>query len=207
VSYLQFGTAEGLAGFGTGCGCRGSAHLGDPAPAIEGRLRELAKWPDDAHAAWKKLDKVHRNLVVLQMAANYGSEFAKQFLASVGKRSSRDMVEHYYGPDVGPTPASLKGRGYKLAQKDRLHEWWVHPTGERVMRNYRASSRSTTPPRSAVCKESDTLTDSICSSADKICKLAAELNDDKSRAACQRATASCVESRKKSQSCAAFGGR
>lgn len=187
-----------------------SAGLGQNGPRNDRltRLREMAKWLDRAHAGWKNLNKVDRTLMVLQMAANYGKDFAKRFLASVGKRNPRDMVEHYYGPGTGPAPATLTAWGYKLAQKDIVHQWWVHPSGERVTRNYlddqSNSAISPTQPalsRGVICKDIDTLKDSICSSAAKICKIADELNDPPSRDKCEKARVSCEAAQRRSKSC------
>ena len=210
MSYLNVATQPGLSADGCGCrACRASAGLGDPPRIADARVQELAKWPDRAHTAWKKLDAAKRKAVMDQMAANYGSDFAKQFLASVGKRDPRNIVEHQYGPEVGPTPADLKSKGYKFAQKDSLNEWWVHPTGERVMRNHTPRKKSPPPPpppvrpRSAHCRDIDILSNSTCSNAEKICKIAGELNEPKSTATCERAKASCADSRQRSQACGA----
>lgn len=116
---------------------RSDDRLGDLTPRQEQRLKELAKWPHDAHRAWRKLDALERNLVVWQMAAKYGQEFAKQFLAHAGKpKTDDDLLRHYFGRGVGPTSATIRARGMRLAQKDSIHEWWVHPDGRSIARNH-----------------------------------------------------------------------
>jgi hypothetical protein len=102
----------------------------------EQRIAELAKWPSEARNAWRRLDEFDRNLVVLQMAAKYGEPFAREFLKQVAKGKPQDDVEHYFGPGVGPKQEKLLAGGYQLAQKDSVHEWWVHPSGKSVTRNY-----------------------------------------------------------------------
>jgi len=106
----------------------------------EQRIAELAKWPSEARKVWRKLDEVDRNLVVLQMAAKYAVPFAREFLKQVGAGKPQDDVENYFGPGVGPKQENLLAMGYQLAQKDSVHEWWVHPSGKSVTRNYTEDS-------------------------------------------------------------------
>ncbi|HKY46079.1 MAG TPA: hypothetical protein VJM50_23515 [Pyrinomonadaceae bacterium] len=170
----------------------------------DNRLKEMAKWPDKAHKGFKRLGLMQRNLVVVQMAAKYGSDFAKKFLDQLGKRKPQDMVSHYYGRGVGPKPATLIQRGYKLAQKDSIHEWWVHPSGEEVVRNYSDDVTAAPKPqaaRAAKCREMDTIAESICYNADKICEIAAQLNDAASRAKCEEARSSCADARRTATAC------
>jgi hypothetical protein len=174
----------------------------------EAELKEMARWPQQAHSAWKRLGAVDRNLLVWQMAANYGADFAKRFLSEVGKRRPQAMVQHYFGRGVGSKPPRLRERGYQLAQKDSVHEWWVHPSGEEVLRNYTddvpsAPAREAKKPelRSPRCREMDVLTEAICYNAERICKLAAEVDDEQSRASCERARAACTEARQRGKLC------
>jgi hypothetical protein len=46
------------------------------------------------------------------------------------------MVGNYFGRGVGPKPDTLLAKGFRLAQKDSVHEWWVHPSGNYVTRNF-----------------------------------------------------------------------
>lgn len=112
----------------------------------EQRLKELAKWTSDAHVAWKKLNAVDRNLVVLQMVSNYGVSFASEFLKEVAKGKAHDLVTHYFGRGVGPKPDKLVAGGFQLAQKDSVHEWWVHPSGRTVVRNFTEDKPSNAVP-------------------------------------------------------------
>jgi len=99
------------------------------------RLRELARWPGDAHSAWPKLSSSDRTLVLLQMAANYGDAFASQFLEEVKKKRKSPAVNDYFGRGTGPNSKEIRARGLRLAQKDSVHEWWVHPSGRTLIRN------------------------------------------------------------------------
>jgi hypothetical protein len=58
-----------------------------------------------------------------------------------------------------------------------------------------------TESRSPRCKAVDMMTEQICQNADKICKLSAALNDAQSRATCERARATCAESRQRGRLC------
>lgn len=184
---------------------RSDGRFGDPTPRREQRLKELAKWPHDAHRAWRMLDALERNLVVWQMAAKYGEQFAKQFLATAGKPKKDELLQHYFGRGAGPAPATLRTRGFRQVQKDSIHEWWVHPGGRSIVRNYLddlpAPPVVPPKPRSPQCLEIETLTSSICKNADSICRLADELKDAQSRATCERARTSCNNARKNSESC------
>lgn len=179
------------------------------------RLKELAKWPSEAHYAWGRLDAVSRNLIVLQMASNYGVDFASEFLKEVAKGRSRDIVQHYFGRSVGPMPSKLRARGYRLAQKDSIHEWWVHPSGKSVVRNYSEDQPSTTGTRAEqkrakplapksrpqVCKEVDLLAERICQNSERICKIAMEVDDQESRADCKKARATCEGASQRGRAC------
>jgi hypothetical protein len=92
--------------------------------------------PYEALLNWKKLGSVRRNLVIWQMAAYYGAAFATEFLKYVGKRKVKDIVNEYFGRGVGPKPGGLISRGFHLAQKDSVNEWWVHPSGMEITRNF-----------------------------------------------------------------------
>jgi hypothetical protein len=101
----------------------------------EQRLEDLAKWPRKARRAWRGLNTVDRHLVVLQMATAYGEPFARDFLRLV-RTSSRDVVGDYFGRGLGPKPGQLTARGFRLAQHDSVNQWWVHPSGKEITRNY-----------------------------------------------------------------------
>lgn len=168
-------------------------------------LKELAKWPQKARAALKNLSAFERNLVVWQMAAIYGADFAKRFLSELGKK--REPDNRYFGRSVGPKPPTLQDRGFRLAQKDSVHEWWVHPSGDETVRNYSDDAPTVTTPqrpkpaRSQRCLDIDQFTDSICYPAERICALAAQLDDPGSKSRCEQARTACANARKNSTNC------
>jgi hypothetical protein len=57
------------------------------------------------------------------------------------------------------------------------------------------------PAQNDTCKGSCTLSDSICSNADKICRLAVEMNDDWARGRCAKANKTCELSKTKCCGC------
>jgi hypothetical protein len=57
------------------------------------------------------------------------------------------------------------------------------------------------PGKSETCTTSCTLSTSICTNADKICKLAIDINDDWARGKCAKANKSCEASRTKCCGC------
>jgi hypothetical protein len=57
------------------------------------------------------------------------------------------------------------------------------------------------PAKNETCSTSCTLSDSICTNADKICKLAIEINDDWARGRCAKANKTCEGSRTKCCGC------
>jgi hypothetical protein len=57
------------------------------------------------------------------------------------------------------------------------------------------------PANNDACKTSCTLTNSICSNADKICQLAIEMNDSWARGKCIKANRSCEDSKVKCCGC------
>ena len=57
------------------------------------------------------------------------------------------------------------------------------------------------PGKSETCTTSCTLSDSICGNAEKICKLAVEVNDDWARGKCAKANQTCEASRTKCCGC------
>jgi hypothetical protein len=99
------------------------------------RLEELARWPSEAHSVWRRLNAADRTLVLWQMAANYGDAFASQFLEEVKKKRKLPAVSYYFGRGTGPQIEEIRARGSRLAQKDSVHEWWVHPSGSTLVRN------------------------------------------------------------------------
>jgi hypothetical protein len=119
----------------------------DPKQQHQQWLEELAKWPESAHKAWKTLNSSDRSLVVLQIASIYGTLFANEFLKVAGQPKSADMIAEYFGPAVGPKPGGLIARGFRLAMKDSVHEWWVHPSGKEITRNFTESKPGSTTVR------------------------------------------------------------
>jgi len=190
----------------------------------EQRIEELAKWPSNAHDAWKKLNAVDRNLVVLQMASKYGVPFARSFLNEVATWRPQDNIQHYFGPGVGPKHEKLLAAGYQLAQKDSVHEWWIHPSGKSVTRNYTEDKPSTTAseekkaqppppqeqqsrqqaeqqPRTARCQDVAFLTQHICYNSERICEIAKQVDDEAAQATCERSRVACKEANDRTTAC------
>lgn len=195
-------------------------------------LGELAKWPDDARRAWATLDDGQRISVILAMAARYGVEFAQAFKAEAGLRRRKESVNYYYGLGITwITPKKLFSRGFRLAQRDSVHEWWVHPKGDVVTRRWDPGdpapesksseapppaketkpavsppkAQPTSPPRKPPsdedCRDIQALTDAICGNAGRICQIADELGDDAARASCQKAQRNCHDARERARVC------
>jgi hypothetical protein len=190
-------------------------------------LNELAKWPDDALRAWSTLDDVQRVSVTLAIAARYGAEFAGIFKAEASLRQHKESVNYYYGPGITwITPQKLLNRGFRLAQRDSVHEWWVHPKGDSVTRRWDVTApqqdskssdgapptqgiKPTTPvpdepepPTPEECTDIKVLSDSICDNAERICKIAGELGpDDPARASCDKAQRSCKDAQERAKVC------
>jgi hypothetical protein len=100
----------------------------------DAQLRELAKWPGQAQAEWNKLTQPERIGVFENMSKLYGGDFAKKFLEFTKSGSRQDGA--YYGPHFPErTPQWYAERGFKLAQRDSVHDWWVHPSGFSVTAN------------------------------------------------------------------------
>jgi hypothetical protein len=93
-------------------------------------LDELARWPHEAHDAWPRLSDQERTMVGIKMAMNYGAHFAQQFLAATKVRPRRTPGTTV--TNVNPKATDLRARGYRLAQRDPVTEWWVHPSGELI---------------------------------------------------------------------------
>jgi hypothetical protein len=98
--------------------------------------KELARWPAEAHGAWKKLDMAGRSAVLVQMAALYGVDFARSFADFAKKGNTRLESADFVPALPTQTPEAMKKRGYRLAQKggtaDTGQEWWVHPSGHQI---------------------------------------------------------------------------
>jgi hypothetical protein len=98
--------------------------------------KELARWPADAHRAWKRLDMAGRSAVLVQMAARYGADFARSFADFAKKGNTRLESADFVPAQPTQTPEAMKKRGYRLAQQggtaDTGQEWWVHPSGHQI---------------------------------------------------------------------------
>jgi hypothetical protein len=99
-------------------------------------LKELAKWPNQAHQQWKHLGIAERIAVLEEMGRRYGRAFAAEFQ----QHTASPTLE---GIDYGPgfpeqTHRWFQARGYRLAQTgaglDSVLEWWVHPSGRVIMK-------------------------------------------------------------------------
>lgn len=99
-------------------------------------LKELAKWPYDAHQHWKRLGFAERMAVLEHMRRYYGGDFAAKFLQYT---ASPTLEEIDFGPGFPEQTAQwFQARGYRLAQTgaglDSTLEWWVHPSGKVIMK-------------------------------------------------------------------------
>jgi hypothetical protein len=75
------------------------------------------------------------------MKKMYGEAFAKSFLEFTKAGSRQDGA--YYGPHFPEhTPQWFAERGFKLAQRDSVLDWWVHPSGYSI-----TADRDTSPWR------------------------------------------------------------
>lgn len=113
---------DGEAGGAPGAGKQGGARS-------DKELHDLARWPGEAHKAWKRLPDLQRAAVVVTMTKLYGDAFAKAFLGFT--RSGARLDQHHYGTGTFPegTPKWFADHGYGIAQQDSLQVWWVHPSG------------------------------------------------------------------------------
>jgi len=110
---------------------RGGGARKKPKPRRErndAQLKELAKWPGDAHRVWKRLSGTERMALSIHMANRYGKDFAQQFLKFT-ESGARDEWATFGGPFPEYTPDWFKKRGYSLVQKDIANQWWAHPSG------------------------------------------------------------------------------
>jgi hypothetical protein len=104
----------------------------------DAQLRELAKWPAQAHAEWNKLTQLERIAVKENMSKLYGEDFAKKFLEFTKSGSRQDSA--YHGPHFPEhTPQWFADRGFKLARRDSVNDWWVHPSGFSITANRNTS--------------------------------------------------------------------
>lgn len=99
----------------------------------DARVRELAKRPQDAHAAWRNLQTMQRVALATEMAKRYGDDFAQKFLWFT--EHPVDIVTYTYGPGFAElTPDYFYQRGYRLWQRSSVNEFWVHPSGMEVQK-------------------------------------------------------------------------
>jgi hypothetical protein len=112
-----------------------------PAPRRErndAELKQLAQWPGDAHRVWKSLTGTEQVALQAHMANRYGVDFAKKFVEFT-KSGARDDWSTFGGPFPEYTPDWFEKRGYKLAQKDSVNQWWVHPSGHVMVGQFGAA--------------------------------------------------------------------
>src|SRR5215471_10132615 len=102
-----------------------------PHQRTEAELEELAKWPQQAHQAWKTLSEMEKYMVGVRMIKRYGNDFVQQFLGFT-KSSPRLDTNYTNFTDVF-TLDWFKAHGYRLVQKDSVQEWWTHPSGHEIV--------------------------------------------------------------------------
>jgi hypothetical protein len=94
----------------------------------EALLKELAMWPQQAHTYWKRLSDGEKIAVRMMMGERYGQAFGDAFVKFT--KAGAKLESHHYGPGFPEhTPEWFKERGFQLAQRDTLNDWWVHPSG------------------------------------------------------------------------------
>ena len=114
----------------------------------ESEMREMARWPGEAHRVWKRLTLDEQTAVTLQMAAEHGEVFARKFLEYT-RSGARSDWSTLGGPFPEYTLDWFKAHGYELAQKDAVNQWWVHPSGHVMVGQFgvAAPSGACTPTR------------------------------------------------------------
>ena len=109
-----------------------AAPVGSPvATKTATELRDLARWPGEAHRAWKKLTTLDRVGVLEAMGKLYGKSFADSFLQFT-KGGQKLEAHHYVTAQAHQTPQWFESKGYKLAQSSTYQQWWVHPNGHLI---------------------------------------------------------------------------
>ena len=119
----------------------GVKYAGPPKPQKhEQWLGELAKFPGEAHQAWKKLSSADRSAVLAKMETRYGKTFAQQFKEAADKGKSQVETATYSTSPSYKLPTmtakELEAKGYRKAGDEATGtgtydaEVWVHPSGK-----------------------------------------------------------------------------
>ncbi len=112
----------------------------DPAAKNEARLAELARYPAEAHHAWRNLKPGEKTIVVDKMAARYGVAFAHKF-REVAEHGKPQFDLDYWQPNSGPSPEQLKAKGWRFMEMENTGtaasevEVWVNPSGGTTRRD------------------------------------------------------------------------
>jgi hypothetical protein len=120
----------------------------DPDGREPSKLKELARWPQDAHHQWKRLTLAERIAVLERMGRYYGRDFAAKFLHHTPSPTLENIHDVLAFPER--SPKWFQDRGYRLAQTsadlDSVIEWWVHPSGKEIMKIRELHIRLASPP-------------------------------------------------------------
>jgi len=102
-------------------------------------LGELARFPGEAHQAWKKLSSADRSAVLAKMEKRYGKAFAQQFREAAEKGKSQVDLSTYSTSPASKFPTmtakQLEALGYRKAGDEVTGtsgldiEVWVNPSG------------------------------------------------------------------------------
>ena len=123
----------------------------------EQKLEELARFPGEAHQAWKKLSSADHSAVQAKMEKRYGKAFAQQFREAADKGKS-DVVLNTFSTSPSShfqtiTAKQLEALGYRKAGDEVTGtggldvEVWVHPSGKtaRLITSEPVSGNQTAP--------------------------------------------------------------
>jgi hypothetical protein len=96
------------------------------------KLDELARYPNDAIPAWKRLNGKAQILVLFKMMGKYGEEFATEFLKYAEGKKKPSLFTTFTNL-AQDNPKSLHSRGYRLAGNRGGSPLWVHPSGHQYI--------------------------------------------------------------------------
>ena len=94
----------------------------------DAELKELAKWPTEAHRLWKRLSGREQVALLVHMQGRYGKSFAQQFFGFT-KSGARSDWATFGGPFPEYNAEWFAAKGYQLVQKDSQNQWFAHPSG------------------------------------------------------------------------------
>jgi hypothetical protein len=96
------------------------------------QLHELASRPGQALDQWKKLKQNERDIVVWEIIAKYGPDFALDFLKYAKGEKKRPGISVTMTNLPSVTTQALNTRGYRYAGDIGFTPIWVHPSGHEI---------------------------------------------------------------------------